>query len=50
MRDVSAAQIIWGGNYSLIKSALDDVPPLAFNGVRLALASILFVAAIRVAA
>jgi len=40
--------IIWGGNYSLIKSALAEVPPLAFNGVRLALASLLFLAAIRV--
>ena len=39
---------IWGGNYSLIKSALDEVPPLAFNGVRLALASALFLVAIRV--
>ena len=39
--------VIWGGNYSLIKSALAEVPPLAFNGVRLALASLLFLAAIR---
>jgi len=39
--------VIWGGNYSLIKSALAEVPPLAFNGVRLTLASLLFLAAIR---
>ena len=39
--------VIWGGNYSLIKSALADIPPLAFNGVRLALASVLFLAGIR---
>jgi drug/metabolite transporter (DMT)-like permease len=38
--------VIWGGNYSLIKSALDEVPPIAFNGVRLAIASMLFLAAI----
>jgi len=43
-----AMAAIWGGNYSLIKSALDEVPPLAFNGVRLALASALFLVAIRV--
>jgi drug/metabolite transporter (DMT)-like permease len=41
-----AMTVIWGGNYSLIKSALGDIPPLAFNGVRLALASALFLAAI----
>jgi drug/metabolite transporter (DMT)-like permease len=42
-----AMTVIWGGNYSLIKSALADIPPLAFNGVRLALASVLFLAGIR---
>jgi len=38
--------IIWGGNYSVIKSALAEVPPVAFNGLRLALASLLFLSAI----
>jgi len=38
--------VIWGSNYSLIKSALTEIPPLAFNGVRLAVASLLFLAAI----
>ena len=42
-----AMTVIWGANYSLIKSALADVPPLAFNGVRLAVASVLFLGAIR---
>jgi len=42
-----AMTVIWGSNYSLIKSALSDIPPLAFNGVRLALASVLFLAAIK---
>src|SRR4051812_1642488 len=42
-----AMTVIWGSNYSLIKSALADIPPLAFNGVRLALASTIFLAAIR---
>src|SRR5204862_6343987 len=38
--------VIWGANYSLIKSALADIPPLAFNGIRLTLASLLFLGAI----
>ena len=38
--------VIWGGNYSLIKSAFVEIPPLAFNALRLALASLLFLAAI----
>jgi len=42
-----AMTVIWGSNYSLIKSALADIPPLAFNGVRLAVASTLFLVAIK---
>jgi drug/metabolite transporter (DMT)-like permease len=34
--------LIWGGNYSLIKAALTEIPPLGFNSLRLALASSLF--------
>ena len=33
--------IIWGSNYSIVKAALAEVPPIAFNGIRLALASTL---------
>jgi len=40
--------VIWGGNYSIIKSALADVPPLAFNALRLTLASALFLVTIAV--
>jgi drug/metabolite transporter (DMT)-like permease len=40
--------IIWGSNYSVIKSALADVPPIAFNAVRLSLASTLFLVTIAV--
>ena len=39
-----AMVIIWGANYSVIKSALDTVPPLAFNAARLVLASLVFAA------
>jgi drug/metabolite transporter (DMT)-like permease len=38
--------IIWGGNYSVVKSAISEVPEIAFNGIRLALASALFLAAV----
>jgi drug/metabolite transporter (DMT)-like permease len=34
--------VIWGANYSIVKVALDDIPPLAFNSLRLGLASLLF--------
>lgn len=34
--------VIWGSNYSIIKSALADIPPVAFNAIRLTLASALF--------
>ncbi|PYR61763.1 MAG: hypothetical protein DMF91_08850 [Acidobacteria bacterium] len=38
--------VIWGGNYSVIKAALREIPPIAFNALRLTLASLLFLAAI----
>src|SRR5262245_44935157 len=40
--------VIWGSNYSIIKSALAAVPPLAFNAFRLILASALFLITIAV--
>jgi drug/metabolite transporter (DMT)-like permease len=40
--------VIWGSNYSIIKSALVDFPPVAFNAVRLLLASSLFLITIAV--
>jgi drug/metabolite transporter (DMT)-like permease len=41
-----AMVVIWGANYSIVKSAIRDVPPLAFNAARLALASAVFAAAL----
>jgi drug/metabolite transporter (DMT)-like permease len=38
---------IWAVNYSLVKGALAHFPPLAFNALRLALASALFLALVR---
>jgi drug/metabolite transporter (DMT)-like permease len=38
--------IIWGGNYSVIKSALSEIPEIGFNAIRLALASAMFLAAV----
>ena len=40
--------VIWGSNYSIIKSAFADVPPVAFNAVRLILGSTLFLITIAV--
>jgi len=34
--------VIWGANYSIVKVALRDIPPLAFNSLRLGFASLLF--------
>ncbi len=42
--------IIWGGNYSVIKAAFAEIPPLAFNGARLLIASTLYLSAIAVTA
>jgi drug/metabolite transporter (DMT)-like permease len=41
--------IAWGANYSLLKRAFEEVPPSVFNALRMALASSLFLVAIRVA-
>ena len=41
--------VIWGVNYSVIKLAFGEVRPQAFNALRMSLASIVFLAAIRVA-
>ncbi len=40
--------VIWGVNYSIVKVALREIPPLAFNSLRLGLASLLFLATIAV--
>jgi drug/metabolite transporter (DMT)-like permease len=40
--------IIWGSNYSVIKTAIAQIPPLAFNSLRLLLASALFLSAVLV--
>jgi drug/metabolite transporter (DMT)-like permease len=34
--------VIWGVNYSIVKVALREIPPLAFNSLRLGLASLFF--------
>jgi drug/metabolite transporter (DMT)-like permease len=39
---------IWGANFSVVKAALRDIPPLAFNTIRLVLSSVAFLAAIAV--
>src|SRR5207249_3086945 len=36
----------WGSNFSVIKAALRELPGPAFNGIRLAIASLLFLAVI----
>jgi drug/metabolite transporter (DMT)-like permease len=38
--------LIWGTNYSVLKRAFVEVPPEAFNSIRLAIASTVFLAAI----
>jgi drug/metabolite transporter (DMT)-like permease len=40
--------VIWGSNYSVIKAALGEIPPMGFNTLRLALAAVLFLVAIAV--
>lgn len=42
--------VIWGSNFAVVKAALVDIPPLAFNAVRLVIASLLFLIAIAVEA
>lgn len=41
--------LIWGANYSVIKRAFDEIPPQAFNAIRMALASCVFLVTIRLA-
>jgi drug/metabolite transporter (DMT)-like permease len=41
--------LIWGSNYSVVKMALRQIPPLPFNSLRLALASLLFLGSLAVA-
>jgi drug/metabolite transporter (DMT)-like permease len=41
--------LIWGANYSVIKRAFDEMPPQVFNAIRIALASCIFLTAIRIA-
>jgi drug/metabolite transporter (DMT)-like permease len=41
--------VIWGSNYSVIKRCFDQIPHVPFNALRLAIASGLFMAAIRAA-
>jgi drug/metabolite transporter (DMT)-like permease len=41
-----AMTVIWGANYSVIKIALGEIPPVPFNALRLLIASALFLAAI----
>ena len=36
--------LIWGANYSVVKSAFREIDPQAFNAVRMALATLLFLA------
>jgi drug/metabolite transporter (DMT)-like permease len=41
--------LIWGSNFSIVKSAFREVPPQAFNAVRLVVASLIFLVLIIVA-
>jgi drug/metabolite transporter (DMT)-like permease len=41
--------LIWGSNYSVVKAALSQIPPLPFNSLRLTLASLLFLVSLAVA-
>jgi len=41
--------VIWAGNYTIVKVTLREIPPLAFNSLRLALASLLFLVSLAVA-
>lgn len=38
--------VIWGANFTVLKVALVDLPPLAFNSLRLLVASLIFMALI----
>jgi drug/metabolite transporter (DMT)-like permease len=38
--------LIWGANYSIVKSAIREIPPQAFNALRMGVASAVFAAAL----
>jgi drug/metabolite transporter (DMT)-like permease len=38
--------LIWGANYSVVKSAIREIPPQAFNALRMSVASAVFAAAL----
>ena len=38
--------LIWGTNYSIVKAAFDEIDPQAFNAIRMAIASAVFLAII----
>src|SRR4051812_19868603 len=38
--------VIWGANYSVIKHAFEEVPPQAFNAMRITVAALVSLAAI----
>ena len=40
--------LIWGANYSVVKSAIREIPPQAFNVLRMGVASAVFLAALLV--
>src|SRR5687768_4247570 len=40
--------LIWGANYSIVKSAFDEIDPQAFNAVRMAIATSIFLVAMAV--
>lgn len=39
--------VIWGSNFTVVKVALRDFPELAFNGMRMVVACVIFLAAMR---
>ncbi len=41
--------LIWGANFSVIKRSFEEVPPQAFNALRLVIASAVFLLAINIA-
>ena len=41
--------LVWGVNYSVIKHAFREIPPQPFNAMRITLASLVFLTAIRIA-
>jgi drug/metabolite transporter (DMT)-like permease len=40
--------LIWGANYSVVKSAIREIPPQAFNVLRMAVSSAVFLAALAI--